>query len=147
MHNRYSFWLCLAALAALSGCAHKKKAPVVSEPHTSFLQPAPPAPITPPVVAKPAAPSVIKLYTHPEELIDKPFRDLGPVSGEMCQKTAKKRPARLAVARQRMLKKAETTLQANAVLLHKCVILKNTHHCYRQAVCQGTALRVSKTPR
>ncbi|WP_312059101.1 Rcs stress response system protein RcsF, partial [Pantoea septica] len=35
-------------------------------------------------------------------------------------------------------------LNANAVLLHQCEIVSCTPGCYRQAICQGSALKVNQ---
>ncbi|MCK8181542.1 Rcs stress response system protein RcsF, partial [Erwinia amylovora] len=35
-------------------------------------------------------------------------------------------------------------LKANAVLLHRCEIGSAAQGCFRQAICQGSALKVSK---
>ena len=84
----------------------------------------------------------VQIYTSPTELLSKPFRDLGEVSGEDCQSGSQDSPANINTARKRMQIKA-SELKANAVLLHQCAIVTTTAGCYRQALCQGSALQVS----
>ncbi|MCP1438243.1 RcsF protein [Erwinia persicina] len=127
--------LCLLALS-LTGCSllHKPYKPV--EP---FKQPAQ----TEPVRSKPAPrPAPVKLYSDASDLVSKPFRDLGEVYGEDCQSSRQSSPPAIATARKRMQIRA-SAMKANAVLLHKCEIVTNSQGCYRQAVCQGSALKVS----
>ena len=83
--------LCLLALA-LAGCSSQRIAPSstnsTSKPTT-----------TSPAKATPAArPAPVKLYKSAEELVGKPFRDLGEVSGESCQTTVQDSPPNLATA-------------------------------------------------
>ncbi|MGG7670017.1 Rcs stress response system protein RcsF [Yersinia sp. J1] len=84
----------------------------------------------------------VKLYKTAEELVGKPFRDLGEVSGESCQTSAQDSPPNIATARKRMQIKA-SYLKANSVLLHECQIISGAPGCYQQAICQGSALNVS----
>lgn len=123
---------CLLALM-LTGCAHEYH-PVSSAPsHPQTNQPA----------RKPAArPAPVKLYNDAAELVSKPFRDLGEVSGDDCQSSTQDSPPNINTARKRMQVKA-SYLKANAVLLHKCEIVSSNAGCYRQAICQGSALKVS----
>ncbi|WKX25886.1 Rcs stress response system protein RcsF [Tatumella ptyseos] len=85
----------------------------------------------------------VQLYTNPADLINKPFRDLGEVSGEDCQANAQSSPPNLNTARKRMQVKA-SSLKANAVLVHQCEVISTNSGCYREAVCQGSALKVSQ---
>jgi RcsF protein len=75
-------------------------------------------------------------------LIGKPFRDLGEVSGDSCQATNQDSPPNIPTARKRMQINA-SKMKANAVLLHSCEVTSGTPGCYRQAVCVGSALNVS----
>ena len=70
--------ICLVALM-LSGCSMLSRSPV--EP----VQSTAPQPKAEP--AKPKAPRAtpVRIYTNAEELVGKPFRDLGEVSGDSCQ--------------------------------------------------------------
>jgi RcsF protein len=98
---------------------------------------------TTPAKTTPAArPAPVKLYKSAEELVGKPFRDLGEVSGESCQTTVQDSPPNLATARKRMQIRA-SYMKANAVLLHDCQIVSGVAGCYQQAICQGSALNVS----
>ena len=113
--------ICLLALM-LSGCSMLSRSPV--EPAQSTA--------TPPVKSEPSKPRAtrpapVRIYTDASELVGKPFRDLGEVSGESCK--------RLQINAARM--------KANAVLLHRCEVTSGTPGCYRQAVCLGSALNVS----
>lgn len=69
--------ICLVALM-LSGCSMLSRSPV--EP----VQSTAPQPKAEP--AKPKAPRAtpVRIYTNAEELVGKPFRDLGEVSGDSC---------------------------------------------------------------
>lgn len=127
--------LCLLALS-LTGCSllHKPYKPV--EPFKQSTQ-------AEPARAKPTPrPAPVKLYTDTNELLSKPFRDLGEVYGEDCQNTAQSSPPNLNTARKKMQVRA-SNMKANAVLVHQCEIVSNAQGCYRQAVCQGSALKVS----
>ena len=124
--------LCLLALA-LAGCSSQRIAPSstnsTSKPTT-----------TSPAKATPAArPAPVKLYKSAEELVGKPFRDLGEVSGESCQTTVQDSPPNLATARKRMQIRA-SYMKANAVLLHDCQIVSGVAGCYQQAVCGARRL-------
>lgn len=128
--------LCLLALS-LTGCSMLQKSP---EPiSSSTTQPTP----TEPARAKPAPrPAPVKLFTDATDLVSKPFRDLGEVSGEDCQSSTQDSPPNINTARKRMQVRA-SGMKANAVLLHKCEIVTSSQGCYRQAICQGSALKVS----
>lgn len=127
--------LCLLALT-LGGCSMLHTDPT---PTNSTSKPT----TTPPAKTTPAArPAPVKLYKNAEELVGKPFRDLGEVSGESCQTSVQDSPPNLATARKRMQIRA-SYMKANAVLLHDCQIVSGAAGCYRQAVCQGSALNVS----
>ncbi len=126
--------LCLLALS-LTGCSllHKPYQPIKPFPQEK----------TEPARNKPAArPAPVKLYNDPTDLVSKPFRDLGEVYGEDCQSSAQGAPANIATARKRMQIRA-SALKANAVLVHSCEIVSVAKGCYRQAICQGSALKVS----
>ena len=71
--------VCLIALM-LSGCSMLSRSPV--EPVQSTA--------TPPVKSEPTKPRAtrpapVRIYTDASELVGKPFRDLGEVTGESCQ--------------------------------------------------------------
>ncbi|MFP9231212.1 Rcs stress response system protein RcsF [Pectobacterium cacticida] len=123
---------------SLTGCSlfQKPLAPVpqpVIETQTKKTAPKP----------KPAArPAPAVLYQSAEQLVGKPFRDMGEVSGSSCQSSAQDSPPNAASARRRMQNRA-TALKANAVLLHECQTVSGVAGCYSQIVCQGTALKVS----
>ena len=124
--------LCLLALM-LTGCVHEYH-PISRAPlHPQTSEP----------VHKPTPrPAPVKLYTDATDLVSKPFRDLGEVAGDDCQSSSKDSPPNINTARKRMQVKA-SYLKANAVLLHKCEIVSGNAGCYRQAICQGSALKVS----
>jgi len=127
--------LCLLALT-LTGCS---LFPKPYEPVKPFLQ----STQTDASQAKPAArPAPVKLYTDAADLVSKPFRDLGEVYGDDCQSSSQDSPPNLATARKRMQIRA-SAMKANAVLVHKCEIVTAAQGCYRQAICQGSALKVS----
>ena len=125
--------LCLLALM-LTGCVH--------EYHPITSAPSRPQHSTEPTRKPAARPAPVKLYTDAADLVSKPFRDLGEVSAEDCQISIQNSPANIATARKRLQIRA-SQMKANAVLLHKCEIVTGTPGCYRQAVCQGSALKVS----
>ncbi|MFI8417521.1 Rcs stress response system protein RcsF [Serratia sp. NPDC078593] len=127
--------LCLLALT-LGGCSmlHTEPTPTNSTNKPTTTTPAKTTPV--------ARPAPVKLYKNAEELVGKPFRDLGEVSGESCQTSVQDSPPNLATARKRMQIRA-SYMKANAVLLHDCQIVSGAAGCYRQAVCQGSALNVS----
>lgn len=127
--------LYLLALA-LAGCSSQHIASL-SASSTSKSISAAPAKTTPAARQAP-----VKLYKSAEELVGKPFRDLGEVSGESCQRLPQDSPPNLATARKRLQIRA-SHMQANAVLLHNCQIVGGVAGCYQQAVCQGSALDVS----
>lgn len=70
--------ICLVALM-LSGCSMLSRSPV--EPVQSTATPPKAEP------EKPKAPRAapVRIITNAEDLVGKPFRDLGEVSGESCQ--------------------------------------------------------------
>lgn len=125
--------LCLLALM-LTGCVHEYH-PISRS--TGHSQPArEPA-------RKPASrPAPVKIYNSANDLVSKPFRDLGEVSGDDCQSSSQDSPPNLVTARKRLQVKA-ANMNANAVLLHKCEVVSSTPGCYRQAVCQGSALKIN----
>ena len=84
----------------------------------------------------------MRIITNAEELVGKPFRDLGEVSGDSCQATNQDSPPNIPTARKRMQINA-SKLRANAVLQHSCEVTSGTPGCYRQAVCIGTALNIT----
>ncbi|MBT0720175.1 Rcs stress response system protein RcsF [Tatumella sp. TA1] len=127
--------LCMI-IVGIAGCATKYK-PVEPFPKKNQAQ-------TEEKVRKPihrATP--VQLYTNPTDLINKPFRDLGEVSGEDCQASAQSSPPNLNTARKRMQMKA-SNLKANAILVHQCEVIATNAGCYREAVCQGSALKITQ---
>lgn len=128
--------LCLLALS-LTGCSMLQ-----SKPSTTDKPVEQPPPVTKHSPAAAARPAPVKLYKSAEELVGKPFRDLGEVSGESCQSTVQDSPPNISTARKRMQIRA-SYMKANAVLLHQCEIQSGVPGCYQQAVCQGSALSVS----
>ncbi|MCW2480367.1 Rcs stress response system protein RcsF [Candidatus Symbiopectobacterium sp. NZEC135] len=117
----------------------------------SLLQPktaSAPQPVIEPAVEAPAKvkpaprPATAVLYNNAEELVGKPFRDMGEVSGSVCQASMQDTPATVANARRRMQTRA-TAMRANAVLVHNCQVVSGVAGCYRQAICEGTALKIS----
>jgi len=127
--------ICLLAVL-LTGCSALNRSPV--EPVQSAATPVQ----APPEKPKPVRTTPARIYTNAEELVGKPFRDLGEVTGESCQASNQDSPANIPTARKRMQINAGK-LKANAVLLHSCEITSGTPGCYRQAVCLGSALKVS----
>lgn len=127
--------ICLFAVM-LSGCTMLSRSPI--EPIQSTATPPKQEPAKPKAVR--SAP--VKIYTNAEELVGKPFRDLGEVSGESCQASNQDSPPNIPTARKRLQVNA-SKMKANAVLLHSCDITSGTPGCYRQAVCVGSALNVS----
>ncbi|HCQ8251147.1 TPA: Rcs stress response system protein RcsF [Klebsiella pneumoniae] len=128
--------ICLLALM-LSGCSMLSRSPV--EPAQSTA--------TPPVKSEPSKPRAtrpapVRIYTDASELVGKPFRDLGEVSGESCQASNQDSPPNIPTARKRLQINA-ARMKANAVLLHRREVTSGTPGCYRQAVCLGSALNVS----
>ena len=119
--------VCLLALL-LGGCSMLNRSPV--EPVQSTATPVKTE------TAKPKAPRAtpVRIITNAEDLVGKPFRDLGEVSGESCQATNQDSPPNIPNA---------SKMKANAVLLHSCEVTSGTPGCYRQAVCVGSALNVS----
>lgn len=127
--------ICLLALM-LSGCSMLSRSPV--EPARST------ATTTKTEPEKPKAPRAapVRIITNAEELVGKPFRDLGEVSGDSCQASNQDSPPNIPTARKRMQINA-SKLRANAVLQHSCEVTSGTPGCYRQAVCIGTALNIT----
>ncbi|MCV6839084.1 Rcs stress response system protein RcsF [Yersinia pestis subsp. pestis] len=128
--------LCLLALS-LTGCTLLPSKPSTTD--NPIKQPPPVIERSPTAAPRPAP---VKLYKSAEELVGKPFRDLGEVSGESCQSTVQDSPPSISTARKRMQIHA-SYMKANAVLLHECEIQSGVPGCYQQAVCQGSALNVS----
>ena len=127
--------ICFLALM-LSGCSMLSRSPV--EPVQSTATP----PKTEPAKPKPPRPTPVRIITNAEDLVGKPFRDLGEVTGDSCQATNQESPPNIPTARKRMQINA-SKMKANAVLLHSCEITSGTPGCYRQAVCVGSALNVT----
>ena len=127
--------ICLLAVM-LSGCTMLSRSPV--EPVKSTAT----APAPEPAKPKAPRPAPVRIYTNAEELVGKPFRDLGEVSGDSCQVSNQDSPPNIPTARKRLQVNA-SKMKANAVLLHSCDITSGTPGCYRQAVCVGSALNVS----
>lgn len=123
---------------SLTGCSLLQKSPAPKHHPSSETKVEPTA--KPKPAPRPLAPAV--LYKSAEELVGSPFRDMGEVSGSACQVSAQDAPPSIANARRRMQNRA-TAIKANAVLLHDCQVISGAAGCYRQAVCQGTALQVS----
>lgn len=128
--------ICLLALT-LSGCSILSRSPV--EPAKST---ATPPPKTEQVKPKPPRATPVRIITNPEDLIGKPFRDLGEVTGDSCQASNQDSPPNIPTARKRMQINA-SKMKANAVLLHSCEVTSGTPGCYRQAICVGSALNVT----
>ncbi|WP_105663971.1 Rcs stress response system protein RcsF [Cronobacter dublinensis] len=126
--------ICLLAFI-LSGCSVLSRSPV--EPVQSTVSPQKSEPVRP----KTVRPAPVRIYTNAEDLVGKPFRDLGEVSGESCQATNQDSPPNIPTARKRLQINA-SKMKANAVLLHSCEVTSGTPGCYRQAVCVGSALSV-----
>ncbi len=129
------FPLCVFALM-LTGCSVRHETPAQHQP-LSPVRHNEPSRNKPVHRATP-----VQIFTSPTDLISKPFRDLGEVSGDDCQSGTQDSPANINTARKRMQIKA-SELKANAVLLHQCTVITTNSGCYRQAVCQGSALQVS----
>ncbi|WP_410013740.1 Rcs stress response system protein RcsF [Sodalis sp. C49] len=130
---------CILVLS-LTGCAW-----VHTPPSSTTTQAAPVSPFksAPPAHKAPARPQPAKLYKSAEELVGKPFRDLGEVYGSTCQVSLQDPPPSLPAARKEMQMRA-AYMKGNAVLLHQCETVRAVAGCYQQAVCQGTALKVSQ---
>ncbi|TKI05883.1 Rcs stress response system protein RcsF [Martelella alba] len=90
-----------------------------------------------------AQPQPAKLYKSAEELVGKPFRDLGEAYGSVCQVNLQDPPPSIAAARKDMQMRA-ARMKGNAVLLHNCETVRAVAGCYQQTVCQGTALKVTQ---
>lgn len=110
--------ICLLALM-LSGCSMLSRSPV--EPVKSTATPPKAEP------AKPKAPRAapVRIITKADELVGKPFRELGEVSGESCRATNQDSPPNIPTARKRMQINA-SKMKANAVLLHSCEVTSGT---------------------
>ncbi|EIZ9493439.1 Rcs stress response system protein RcsF [Cronobacter sakazakii] len=126
--------ICLLAFI-LSGCSVLSRSPV--EPVQSTASPQK----SEPVRQKTVRSAPVKIYTNAADLVGKPFRDLGEVSGESCQASNQDSPPNIPTARKRLQINA-SKMKANAVLLHSCEVTSGTPGCYRQAVCLGSALSV-----
>ncbi|EKK5244271.1 Rcs stress response system protein RcsF [Cronobacter sakazakii] len=126
--------ICLLAFI-LSGCSVLSRSPV--EPVQSTASPQK----SEQVRQKTVRPAPVKIYTNAADLVGKPFRDLGEVSGESCQASNQDSPPNIPTARKRLQINA-SKMKANAVLLHSCEVTSGTPGCYRQAVCLGSALSV-----
>ncbi len=122
---------------SLTGCSLLQPKTVPAPQPT--IEPAVEAPAKPKPVQRPAT---AVLYNNAEELVGKPFRDMGEVSGSVCQASVQDTPATVANARRRMQTRA-TAMRANAVLVHNCQVVSGVAGCYRQAICEGTALKIS----
>ncbi len=127
--------ICLLALM-LSGCSMLSRSPVEPAKNTATTT------RTEPEKPKAPRPAPVRIITNAEELVGKPFRDLGEVSGDSCQATNQDSPPNIQTARKRMQINA-SKLRANAVLQHSCEVTSGTPGCYRQAVCIGTALNIT----
>ncbi|BCU56898.1 Rcs stress response system protein RcsF [Enterobacter kobei] len=127
--------ICLLALM-LSGCSMLSRSPVEPAKNTATTT------RTEPEKPKAPRPAPVRIITNAEELVGKPFRDLGEVSGDSCQATNQDSPPNIPTARKRMQINA-SKLRANAVLQHSCEVTSGTPGCYRQAVCIGTALNIT----
>ncbi|CAI8885128.1 MULTISPECIES: Rcs stress response system protein RcsF [Kosakonia] len=127
--------ICLLALM-LSGCSLLSRSPVEPVKSTAV------APKAEPEKPKVSRPVPVRVITDATELVGKPFRDLGEVTGESCQATNQDSPPNIPTARKRMQINA-SKLKANAVLQHSCEVTSGTPGCYRQAVCVGSALNIS----
>ncbi|MBK0079683.1 MULTISPECIES: Rcs stress response system protein RcsF [Kosakonia] len=131
-----AFPICLLALT-LSGCSLLSRSPV--EP----VQNSAAEPKAEPQKAKVARAAPVRIITNAEELVGKPFRDLGEVTGESCQASNQDSPPNIPTARKRLQINASKKAKANAVLLHNCEVTSGTPGCYRQAICVGSALNIS----
>lgn len=115
------------------------------KPSSTAAQTAPVSPLnnTPAAHKTSTRPLPAKLYKTADELVGKPFRDLGEVSGSVCQVSLQDPPPSLAMARRDMQMRA-AQMKGNAVLLHQCEMVRAVAGCYQQAVCRGTALKVTQ---
>ncbi|MCX8957737.1 Rcs stress response system protein RcsF [Erwinia psidii] len=128
--------LCLLALS-LTGCSLLQKP---YKPVKPFSQPTQTVSEQAKTVSHPAP---VKLYTNASDLMNGPFRDLGEVYGEDCQNNRQSSPPNINTARKRLQIHA-ANMKANAVLLHRCEIVSDTQGCFRKAVCEGSALKVTR---
>ena len=87
--------------------------------------------------------SPVKLLSHPDELSGKSFLPLCRVTGSACQVRAADLPTDMNIVRHQLQTNA-APLHANAVLLNNCEITASIQGCYRQTLCQGSALRVAQ---
>ncbi|UNH24716.1 Rcs stress response system protein RcsF [Moellerella wisconsensis] len=126
--------LALTALS-LSGCGINQYIHKNSQPDFTDMK------LTKPQarVAIPKSPTV-KLFSSPDELLGKPFKDLGVVSGQTCRETVQSPPTNIKLAQIQMLNKA-AYIAADAVLLHQCQTM-SAAGCYQAAICEGSALQI-----
>lgn len=128
---------CLLAMA-LAGCtsqSHKTR----SAQSVSPSQHAAPAKK---MLTTPSRPG-IAIYNSVEALNGKAFLALGGVSGNDCQVAANDFPPNLVNVRQQMQKRT-AALSGNALLMQSCEVLSGLPGCYREATCQGSAIRVAE---
>lgn len=130
---------CILVLS-LTGCSWMHTPPSSTATQTTPVSPFKNAPAAQKTAARPLP---AKLYKTADELVGKPFRDLGEVSGSTCQVSLQDPPPSLAAARREMQMRA-AHMKGNAVLLHQCEMVRAVAGCYQQAVCQGTALKVTQ---
>ncbi len=90
-----AFPICLLALT-LSGCSLLSRSPV--EPVQNNAA----EPKAEPQKAKVARAAPVRIITNAEELVGKPFRDLGEVTGESCQASNQDSPPNIPTARKRL---------------------------------------------
>lgn len=127
--------ICLLALM-LSGCSMLSRSPV--EPVKSTATP----PKVEPAKPKAPRPAPVKIYTKAEDLIGKPFRDLGEVTGESCQASNQDSPPNIPTARKR--------LQINAAkmkLTPYCCIAVKSPAARRDAIARPCAWATPLTSR
>lgn len=128
---------CLLAMA-LSGCtaqSHKPQ-PVQAVTPTQHATPAKK------MLTNTTRPGVA-IYNSVEALNGKAFLALGGVSGDDCQVEANDFPPNLVNVRQQMQQRA-AALSGNALLMQSCEVLSGSPGCYREATCQGSAIRVAE---
>ncbi|WP_032984481.1 Rcs stress response system protein RcsF, partial [Cronobacter condimenti] len=87
--------ICLLAFI-LSGCSVLSRSPV--EPAQSTASPQK----SEPVRQKTVRPAPVRIYTNAEDLVGKPFRDLGEVTGDSCQASNQDSPPNIPTARKRL---------------------------------------------
>ena len=103
--------ICFLALM-LSGCSMLSRSPV--EPVQSTATP----PKTEPAKPKPPRPTPVRIITNAEDLVGKPFRDLGEVTGDSCQATNQDSPPNIPTARKRMQIKSPVARRVATVRLY-----------------------------